>query len=71
MKGMLYPLYLSITDTSFGGIANLDPSLSKGVLCNHPCPWFVGSCWSVGPYLNISETVCCFFQIFCMKLGHH
>ena len=27
--------------------------------------------WSVSLPLDISETVCWFFLIFCMKLGHH
>ena len=45
------------------------PGLPDGVLSNHPCPSVVRP--SVGPSLDISETVHQFFLIFCMKLGHH
>ena len=46
----------------------LDPTLTEGVLCNHPC-LSVGL--SVGPSLNISDTVDWYFLIFCIKLGQH
>ena len=52
------------------------PGLPEGVLSNRPCPWSVRGL-SVrgpsihGPSLNISETVHCFFLIFCIKLEHH
>ena len=48
------------------------PGSPEGVLSNRPCRMvrpFVRL--SVSPSLNISETVHCFFLIFCMKLGHH
>ena len=41
------------------------PGLPEGVLSTRPC------LWSVGLSLNISETVHCFFLIFCMKLENH
>ena len=51
----------------------LDPGFTRGVLSNRLCPLVRGPSvrpWSVGPSLNISETVHWFFLIFCMKLVH-